>query len=500
VSAVLAERGPSLRRNVVANYAGKLWSIASVYAFVPLYIQVLGIGVYGLIAFYSVALAILYIADAGMSAAFAREASREPDRARLRDLRASAEWALLAIVSTAGVAMMLCAGDIAQHWMNSGTALSQETATQCVRLMPLALVPQIVLALYNGGLMGRQRQVRANALTTLFSVVRSGLVVIPIWLVPDPRVFFAWQAAASWAFLLVTRAALRRELGASALGAGRFSWRVLKPILGYAGGMLAMSIIAGLNTQLDRIVVSTLRPLEEFAWYSLAATLAQIPAIVTLPIAAALLPRLTELVESRRHEELRRLYELNSFMIAAAGSAAALALAFFADDVARTWMGDRALPAVLVPVIRILAIGGLFLALQLTPFQLSLAHGHNRTNVQLGIGILLVTAPLQFVLTTHFGLLGAGVPWLLLNAFAFVYLGVALNLRFNEGHAMAWFFRHSLPPVAVAAVVLGIARTVTLALQFHPLAASVVAAVSAGLSVAVSFALRRAALFPRPHA
>ncbi len=491
MTAGTASRRPaSLRWNVVANYGGKLWSIASVYLFVPIYIRLLGVGAYGLVAFYSVALAILYIADAGLSSAFAREAARASDRGRLAKLLASTEWALFAIVGLAGVLMASGGEFVATHWLKTGSSVNTELATQCIRLMPLALVPQIVIALYFGGLMGLQRQVSANVLTTVFSFVRSGLVVLPIWFVPDIRIFFLWQAAVSWLFMLLMRGSLRSALGIARLGAERFSWPSLQPVMRYASGMFAMSIIAGVNSQLDRLVVSSLRPIEEFAWYALAATLAQIPSIVTMPIASALLPRFTELVESGDRRQLRDLYELNSFFIAAVAAAGGGVLYFFAADVAAVWMSHREVPDAFVPVIQILSIGGMFLALQLAPFQLSLANGHNRTNVSLGLWVLLATVPLQIALTSRFGLVGAGVPWLLLNLFAFGYLGIQLNRKFNPGRVRLWFFCHCLPPLAVALPLLAVARFAADRAGLHGWAACMVGTSFAGLSLAVSYAVR----------
>ena len=480
---------PSLRINVVANYAGRLWGIASVYVFVPVYIRILGIDAYGLIAFYSVALAILFVADAGLSSSFAREAARERDPGRLLDLLFSIECLLFAAVGATGLCMLLGAPLIAGHWLNNSSALSAKVTTDCVRLMSMALVPQIAMALYLGGLMGLQRQVRANILSVSFSVVRSGLVVLPIYVWKDPRVFFLWQAVASWVFLLLMRTTLRQNLGAAKIGSGSFSLVTLRPVLGYAMGMLAMSVIAGVNTQLDRLVVSKLRPLEEFTYYSLAATLSQIPMIVTLPIALALLPRLTVLREQAQYTSLRALYELNTYLIAACSSAAAFALFFFADDVLALWMHGTTIPAFVVPVVQVLSIGGLFLALQLTPFQLSLANGHNRTNVRLGAAVLVVTVPMQVVLTSRFGLQGAAVPWLALNTFAFFFLGVVLNRRFNEGHTRTWFLECTLPPVLISAALLFAARRLALALDYSAAGACALAAIFCVLALACALAL-----------
>jgi O-antigen/teichoic acid export membrane protein len=469
---------PSLRRNVIANYVGKLWSIASVYVFVPFYIQILGVDSYGLIAFYSVALAILFIADAGLSASFTREAARERNMSRLSGVLRGIERVLLLTLTISGLLMILSAKMISVNWLNVSDSLSADLTVDCLRLMPLALVPQVAMSLYIGGLMGLERQVKANVLTTLFSIVRSGIVVLPIYFFPDPRVFFVWQIIASWIFMFVVRSAVKRELK-SEIDVNTLSWKSLKPVLSYAAGMFAVSIIAGLNTQLDKIIVSSLRSLEEFAYYSIAGILAQIPTLLTMPIAVALLPRLTQMVELKQTVKLRSLYEFNSYLIASISSASAFTLFFFVKDVATLWMPNRIFPDFLFPVIQILSIGGLFLALQLTPFQLSLANGHTKTNARLGIGMMIIMIPLQYYLTVHFGLIGAATPWLLLNGVACIFLGITLNRLFNGGYIASWFFRCTLPPVIISAIVLYIARSITNLFNLQPFASCALAALFA---------------------
>lgn len=479
--------GASLRRNVIANYASKLWSIASVYVFVPIYIKILGVESYGLIAFYSLALAVILIADAGLAASFTRETARQRDNNRLLSLLSSIERVLLFVLTVAGLMIFLGADMIASHWKSSGGALSADLTADCLRLMPLALVPQVAISLYFGGLMGMERQVKANALTILFGLVRSGIVVLPIYFFPDPRVFFAWQIAASWFFMFVMRFVLRRELASSTSYTNVLSWEELKPVLKYAVGMFAVSIIAGVNTLLDKAIVSFMRPLEEFAYYSIAGILAQIPLIVTTPVAVALLPRFTQLIELKQNFKLQSLYEYNSYLIASLSSALAFALIFFAKDLAFVWMPERTFPLNIFPVIQILSMGSLFLALQMMPFYLSLANGATKTNIRLGVGMMIFMVPLQYFLTLHFGLIGAATPWLLLNAFAFLFLGVVLNKKYNGGRIVMWFFRYSLLPLFISASTLFAARFITDFLGFRPLVGCMVAALFSLAALAIAY-------------
>lgn len=436
--------------NIAANYSAKLWGIASVYLFIPIYIKLLGVPAYGLIAFYAVALAVLFVTESGISATFGREAAREKDVRRLVDLLASMEFVLFAILGAVGTAFFLSAELIATRWLNTGNTVGTGVAVDSIRWMSIALVPQIAMALYVGGLMGLQKQVTANLLTVSFGVARSALVILPIFLFRDVRVFFAWQAIVSWLFVLVMRGNLRLALSAAFWKSGVWSFKLLRPLLGYACGMFAMALIAGINNQIDRLVVSKLLSLEDFSFYSLTAMLAQIPVILTTPIAMAVSPKLTGFAHDGNKAKLLETYEGFSVAIAAIGSAAAFGLFFFGDQIIAIWLHGQQTPQYMVPVLKTLAIGSLFLTLQLAPYYVSMAHGHTRTNVQLGLAALIFTVPAQIYLTHHYGVTGSSITWIVINIFAFFYLGVRLNYRFNSDGVARWFLRCTVPPVAVS--------------------------------------------------
>lgn len=493
---------PRLGLNVVANYLGKLWGIASVYVFVPAYVHLLGVDAYGLIAFNAIALAILYIADAGLSSAFAREAAKAKAGQGLLDLLTSIEHALFSILIAVGVVFMLAVPLIGSHWLGSTGSVSVEQVRQCLWLMGVALIPQIAMSLYFGGLMGLQRQVSANLLWTGFSVARSGLVIIPIYFVPDIRAFFIWQAFASIAMLLIMRAVLRNHIIAPIKDTspykirGKFSWPALRAIRGYAAGMLGMSIIAALNTQLDKLVVSKMLPLYKFAEYSLASTLAQVPYVLTLPIAAALLPRLTDLLhQDEQRDELIALYRNASYYMASIGAVSGLGLSLFMPDIFSLWMHGKPIGDDTVQAASLLAIGSTFLTLQLAPFQLSLANGHQTTNLRLGVVMLLVSVPLQVLLTQKYGVLGAAIPWLLLNLVAFAYLGIALNMRFPLVSLSKWFFKDNALPVFFAFFWLLIARSFADLLQLGSIFNCFIAATGAFAAIGSSYGWRRKGAF-----
>jgi O-antigen/teichoic acid export membrane protein len=386
---------------------------------------------------------------------------------------------------------------IGTNWLGSTGNLPFDQVLQCLWLMGVALIPQIAMSLYFGGLMGLQHQVLGNFLWTGYSVARSGLVVIPIYFIPDIRVFFVWQALVSITMLFVMREVLRKCIISPANKAspckikGTFSWAVLRPIRGYASGMLGISIVAGLNTQLDKLVVSKILPLGEFAQYSLASTLAQVPYILTVPIALALLPRLTNIMHrDDQRGELIGLYRNATYYIASIGSVSGFGFCFFMPDIFSIWMHDREIGPEAVQAASLLVLGSILLTLQLAPFQLSLANGHQSTNLRLGSVMLLITVPLQVILTKKYGIIGAGFTWLFLNLVSFIYLGIMLNMRFSLISLRKWFFKDNIIPVSYALFWLLIARFVAFLLQTGAIPSCVIAASGAFAAIGTSYVLR----------
>jgi O-antigen/teichoic acid export membrane protein len=342
--------------------------------------------------------------------------------------------------------------------------------------MGLATMPQIAISLYFGGLMGLQRQVSANLLWICFGILRSGVVILPIYYVPDIRLFFIWQAIASFAMLYVMRVILIRQIVKPLRKItitkinGNFSWSSMSAVRGYAFGMFGMSIIAALNMQIDKIIVSKLLSISEFAEYYLASTIAQIPYIVTMPIAVALLPRITNLLtDHNQRDKVTILYRNATYYIASFGAVAGFGIFLFLRDIFHIWMPNQSIGINTFKAAELITLGSVFLSLQLAPFQLSLAYGHQATNLRLGVVILSLSIPFQIIMINNFGIVGASVPWLLINLVAFLYLGFVLNRKFRHVRVYKWFIEDNFVPILFALFWMYIARIISDMANMSPL-------------------------------
>jgi O-antigen/teichoic acid export membrane protein len=443
-----------IRKNIVANFLGRGSSVAANYVFVPFYVAILGTEAYGIIAFYAILQTFSVLADVGLSAAFSRQAARAENKKDLFKLLAAIEVNLIAAVTVISAVLFFCAEAIATFWLPGGKSIDHQTVVLCLQMMAIMLTPQLAFGLYLSGLLGLERQVYANLLQVGITLGRSGLVLAPILWRPELPIFFGWQLAATFAFALAARTVLTASLGLRGFPTGGPNYAILKPHLAFASGMFAISVVASVNTQVDKIVVSKLFSMEMFGYYALASMLAQLPVALTSPIGAAIVPRLTALSVAIKSSERALLYEDSTYLIAALSSAGALSIMMFPHEILDVWLLGTTTPDFLKHVLMLLALGSLLMALSACPFYLGLAHGHTSTSIAVGALNLLIVAPLLYLSISHFGMLGAAVPWITCNLISALVLTAKLNKKFYRGCTMKWLLHCVGLPIGTNAVVL----------------------------------------------
>lgn len=423
-----------INQNILANYGSRLWTGVSAFIFVPLYLRILGPEAFGLVTFSTSLLGIVFVLDMGMSNTFAREMARQTDRARLADLLRSLEWLYLAIILIVIIVAVAGGGLIADYWLNA-SRLQPGEVRWSVSLMMISSVLQVMLALYIGGMLGSNRHVAAASYQIGFSVVRSGVVLIPLFFIRSVEFLFVWQLLASLGALLLARRTVWKWIAPAERPS--FSTPALRMVKGFAGGMLGISLISAINTQSDKLVVSKAFTLDVLGFYSIASLVGQIPSMLALPLAITILPRMTADVTRGNGAGLHNTYMRYSFLISLVAFCTAAGIIAATHPLLFVLKGSE--PTVeLVIVTRLLALGGVLLALQYMPYHLAIANGHTRTNLAFGLVSAVVLPVVMFVGASRFGLLGAAVPWVCMNALAVIYLAIRITPRFLGPHLGEW--------------------------------------------------------------
>jgi O-antigen/teichoic acid export membrane protein len=450
----------SVRRNIIANYAGGLWSALMSFAFVPLQVHYIGIEGYGLVGIYASMQVWFALLDMGIAPAVSREMARFGAGAHtarsIRELFNSLE---LVYICLAGLLAAIVAGGsswIAGHWLNA-QSLPLATVAQTIALIGCVAALRWIGAFYRGVLIGLQRQVWLSTFNSVFATLRGGAVVLVLaWISPTVQAFFLFQGIVG----LVEISALaivgtRRNLP-QVPEAARFSWPAVRQVWRFAGGMALITVISILLTQVDKLVLSKLLSLSQFGYYMLAYTAASVLHLMTTPVGNAAYPRLTELVTAGDSIQLAATYHGLSQTITLVLVPITVVMALFPQHVLLLWTHDPVITAAAAPVFSMLLIGNMLNGLYFVPYNLQLAHGWTRFSIQVNLVALAILVPVIYFGVRKVGPLAAAAAWVALNAsYIFVALPI-MHRRLLPGEKWRWYRQDVLGPAAaiVAAVIL----------------------------------------------
>jgi O-antigen/teichoic acid export membrane protein len=481
----------ALRKNIFANFLGRGYQAGAIYLFAPLYVHILGSEAFGLIAIQSILFTFCSLLDVGLSSAFTREVAKGDKNTNLASLLKTIERILLLTSVFVALIVVCNAKWIASNWLNTSEKPSLNEIHTCIQLMGLTVPFQILISLYTAGLIGYQKQVLANTLAVVGTTLRSGIVIPLIYIIPEIEVFFFWQMAMTIFSMILFRFGLMKVMSLKWISEAGFSIGEIRPLMRFTGGMLAITIISSINTQLDKVIVSKIFSVGDLGRYALASSLAQLPVILSAPVLVAAYPRITELIAQGDRREGDRVYESVSFFVASLSSVAAVALLLFTPAVLAVWLGPTMLSEELLNTTRILTFGGLFLALASTPFYLGLANQHNRTSIVLGIFTTVAIGPVILFGARNHGLAGAALAWPLLNAAALIALSSVIHSRFYSGRRRRWWVFFTLIPLVTSVISILPFKLISLEINSSPAFECLLAGFGAALAMLILSRLSR---------
>ena len=130
-----------------------------------------------------------------------------------------------------------------------------------------------------------------------------------------------------------------------------------------------------------------------------------------------------------------------------------MVLFLFTKDFVFIWTHDNLIAKTIENVTKVLLIGGVFLSFQYMPYHLAIANGHTKTNVRLGIVAIICIIPSLIFCVKQFGLIGATYTWLIMNIFAYFYLGYFIISKFLKNEFKRWLINGTLIPLIIAILI-----------------------------------------------
>jgi len=220
-----------------------------------------------------------------------------------------------------------------------------------------------------------------------------------------------------------------------------FTWASMRTILRFSISIAFSNMVWVLVMQTDKLVLSKLLPLAEYALFTLAVLVASGVTILASPISAALQPRLTKLSAAGDEDGLMRVYHETTQLVAVIVIPASAMLAFFSEQVLWVWTGDREIAYRAGPVLTLYALGNGIIALGSLPYYLQVAKGDLKLHLIGNVLFVVTFVPVLLWAASHYGMIGAGVTWFAAHSAYFLLWIPRVHNRIMPGLHMQWLRR-----------------------------------------------------------
>lgn len=442
-----------MKKNIIANFVGRFWSVLSNFLFIPLYINILGIESYSIISFALVIHSIIAIMDAGLSATLSREfASSKNSKKHKLEIFKTLESCYFIVSSVVVLIVALSSKSIAFKWLNL-ELVSPEAVSFYLKIIGVEVAFRLLGRFYSGGFIGLEHQVKSNVYEIILGVVRNGLVLIPICFYPSLEVFFIWQTTATIIYVIVIRIDIYHTLyktRASFFKSPKIDGSILKQVFKFAGGMMLIALVAGLNSQMDKLALSKLLSIETLGIYTLAFALANGLHFMSTPISTAILPRMTTFFTANKKEQAIELFSKSFALVSVFVFSFAASMCIYGEELIWVWTNNKYLAVQAGSYMTYAALGTAFLATQNLPFNVVVSNGHTKYNNILGISSLIITMPGYWILTKMYGGEGAAFTFAFVQiiiSFIFLFL---VNKRFLNLPYKTLYVKNYMVPVIIS--------------------------------------------------
>lgn len=434
----------SLKKNILANYVSQLYVTLIGIVMVPLYIKYMGAEAYGLVGFFAMLQAWFMLVDMGLTPTMARQTARfrggATDALSYRRLVRALEGVFFIVALVGGAAMFAASRYIAQDWLQASQLPIVEVQI-ALQLMAIIIALRWMCGLYRGAVSGSERLVWLGGFNSMTATLRFvGVLPVLMFVGVTPTIFFSFQlgiAVLEFAGLLTFSYRLLPDIPQGQRLP--WDWKPLKPVLKFSLTIAFTSSVWVIVTQTDKLVLSKILPLAEYGYFTLAVLVASGIMIISGPVSAAIMPRMSKMEAEGDHAGLIRVYRQATQLVAVLAGSIAITVASCAEPLLWAWTGDKSLSHQAAPVLILYALGNGILAVAAFPYYLQYAKGDLRLHLIGNAVFVVLLIPAIIWAASRYGGVGAGYVWLSMNLLSFVAWLPLVHHKFEPGLNMKWY-------------------------------------------------------------
>ena len=439
----------SINRNIFANYVSRIYITIIGIALLPLYIKYMGAEAYGLVGFYAMLQAWFSLLDIGLTPTTSRETSRYHGGAlapvAYRQFLRAMEGVFLVVAICGGSTLFVGSNFISTNWLQA-SQIHVDELKLVIQIMAFIIAARWMCGLYRGVITGSEKLILLSWYTSAIATLRFvGVLPVLIFVSATPTSFFSFQlVVAVIEFLGYVFLSYRLLPKISNLNRLSWSYKPLLPTLKFSLTIAFTTSAWILLTQIDKLVLSKILPLDDYGYFTLAVIAAGSVLLVGGPVSLALMPAMARLEAENKQSQVVRIYRKATQFVSVVAGSAAITLGFFAEPILWAWTGDVQLAKQTAPIMSLYAVGNGILAVSAFPYYLQYAKGDLRLHLIGNVIFMIIFLPLVYWIAGQFGGVGAGCVWAGMNAVLFVFWLPFVHHKFEPGLNRQWFTKDTL--------------------------------------------------------
>lgn len=406
-----------------ASFSGKLiYALASLVS-LPLAAHVLGAEAVGLVGFFTTLLMVLMVLEGGLtSSVIQRLASGRGSGIAKRSQRP-----LFALVNTyllvfsvlgllVASAIAMSSPLLASAWLKLAV-ITQQQAIYCLYCMAVFIGLNLPVMLLQGVFTGYELQGALNKIYIPYSIMRTLGVLLAVSEMPREHAvvgYFLVQVVVQVSYVLALLFVLKKH---GVLGRARVHKKYLVLGLNFSRGVFLISLTSVVTVQYDKIFMSGALGLSEYAYYSLASTVASFPYIFSTAFNAVLFPRFSASLQRGQVDSIEKVFRAALVLFGLIMTIMCSAVFWFSRPVLHV-MFDGFLADGMATVLPWLLMGTALQSLLIVPFALQLAASWTSLSFRLNLAAVPVMLLALPALVSSYGAVGGGYTWVLYNLFS----------------------------------------------------------------------------------
>lgn len=440
----------TLQKNVIANYLGKIWSGGLNILLIPIYIKFLGIEAYGLVGFFASLSSVLGILDLGIGATLNREIAKfstyDESIKNQRNLVKTLGFVYWVIALFVFLIVFFSASFISESWLNN-EVLDPASSKFSIQMMAISIALNFPVSLYQGGLMGMQKQILVNKIQMFVSTFRNlGVIPVLLFIKPTIEIFFIWQVVSSMLSVLIFYFSIWKQLPKN-FGGGFFEISIIKNVWKYAVAVSVSAIIGIVLSQLDKIILSKTLSLQSFGYYNVASNLASSIWMLIIPFNSALFPKLVQLHESNSTDVLKNIFHKSSQLLSLILYPICSILFFFSHEILILWTHDINIANNVHVILSLLVIGVMLNGMVSLPANLAPASGWPMLITYTNLLQSLLIIPLIFILVNLYESIGAAISSVIMNSTYILFMVPYFFNKILKTERKRWYLNDIMIPL-----------------------------------------------------